>query len=310
MAGEKAVLSSLKATTLTRLAAACGLRASRTKAAFLSELPGELRATSMHSQPQRVLSIDMGVRNLAYCLLVVDPSRLPQRTLSSVLDTIVAPDERDRRERFDFCSAIAVEAWNRIDLTQSAILPGDTFGPPLLAPIAYDLIVNTFLASQPDSILIERQRHRTGGHAAVQEWTFRVNMLESMLWMTLETLRRQPGASGFPQTHAIIPQRVNQSMLAPDRETAKVKASKVQLAGELLQPNLLACSSEQAEGTRHLFLGQGSRGRGAAAAGTGLEPRKATAKLDDLADSLLQGVAWVQWELNKRALRADIDFEA
>ena len=80
------------------------------------------------------------------------------------------------------------------------------------------------LSVNPDIILIEKQRWRTGGGSAVQQWTVRVNTLEAMLWAILETFKRReqarnPGGKFCDrqdtyQTYAVDPKRVGQYWLS------------------------------------------------------------------------------------------------
>ncbi|KAF2809613.1 Ydc2-catalyt-domain-containing protein, partial [Mytilinidion resinicola] len=135
----------------------------------------------------RILSVDMGIKNLAFCVadvrLEVKPT-IRKETPKGHMSTI---------------------AWRRIDVAWETAkkssdpvprdsdgedAPDDPFHPRNLAATAYALLTRILLPYEPDIILIERQRYRSGGGAAIQEWTVRVNMLEGMLWAILESLRQ------------------------------------------------------------------------------------------------------------------------
>lgn len=121
----------------------------------------------------------MGVKNLAFCVLDVDGSFHDKGSKGSTTSTV---------------SPLRLVEWERLDLTKQLQAPDGaaqaSYTPSVLCKVAYTL-ASTFLTYQPGIILIERQRFRSGGAAAIQEWTVRVNMLESMLWACLETLKQQ-----------------------------------------------------------------------------------------------------------------------
>lgn len=136
----------------------------------------------------RIVSIDMGIKNLAYCDVEVDfPSK---EDLSTTMEII-------RWEKIDLVKS--TRAFRQHLPSPKNIKKGsadedaevDPYSLTVLSETAYTLIRNTILTGAPDVILIEKQRWRSGGGSAVQQWTVRVNTLEGMLWAVLETLRRE-----------------------------------------------------------------------------------------------------------------------
>ena len=135
-------------------------------------------------QKLRIMSVDMGIKNLAFCEAEI---------------SYPAKDSLD--------AAMDILRWEKINLIPAK---DDTPSPPLdseysaqntadaedvdpyslnnLSRIAYELVKNTILAGAPDIILIEKQRWRSGGGSAVQQWTLRVNTLEGMIWAILQTM--------------------------------------------------------------------------------------------------------------------------
>lgn len=192
----------------------------------------------------RVLSIDMGIKNLAFCVCDV-PALSKTRTTSSKEN-----DKKQKNEQIESTLRLSVVAWKRIAVTGSTTPTGrkkkvppkdeddgenkkpacafvegdDPFSPMQLSKTAYKLVREVLLPYSPDTILIERQRFRSGGGSAVQEWTVRVNMFESMIWAILTTLKNEGiatqtktkskeervkvGGDGKPQIWHVSPMRV------------------------------------------------------------------------------------------------------
>ncbi|KAI4743224.1 ribonuclease H-like protein [Aureobasidium sp. EXF-12298] len=180
----------------------------------------------------RILSIDMGVKNLAFCLL--DLHKLPrdsEQTNAQAGDRMLSLHLADWK-RLDVSERLAARHTNPPITTTSRISEdrvgkaeelesiettseegSNLYAPSSLSKIAFGL-ASEFLRYKPDYILIERQRFRSGGGPAIQEWTVRVNMLESMLWASLETMRHshhgtQDAEEGqFPDVLEMSPRRV------------------------------------------------------------------------------------------------------
>ncbi|KAF1849997.1 ribonuclease H-like protein [Cucurbitaria berberidis CBS 394.84] len=169
----------------------------------------------------RIMSIDMGIKNLAYCDVEVDyPSK----------DSLNATMEVLRWEKIDLVKARR----NVPDRLPSAekIKKGtkdedgdvDPYSLPILSATAYSLVRNMILVGEPDIILIEKQRWRSGGGSAIQQWTIRVNTLEGMLWAVLETLHserklmlpklREPEGERDYEVSGVDPKRVGHYWLA------------------------------------------------------------------------------------------------
>lgn len=364
----------------------------------VKQLPG--RAT-------RILSIDMGIRNLAFCVLDADVGGYRD---TSVPQTLANPENHQLYQNIPHvCKRVSVVAWKRLSLldafraaaasrnpTVNAQLPiqGDAqantgrlrsaqqksrkksrdateaaptarqddaeptdqkvdYSPAVMAQVAYKLVSEIFLPLHISHVVIEKQRHRSGGASAVLEWTIRVNRLESMLHAIFETLRRTTGSENIKDAFrdsvevtshsqhehgssgsvplsvtSVDPKAVNRLWLETSlaQETnlafddkgpsgsdtksvstsAGLKRQKIGIAERLIAGNSglkELVFSEQAAPARRRFLGTSdtveARGKAKKAiAKSGPEDKKR----DDLADSLLQGLAWVQWELSRRTL--------
>lgn len=126
----------------------------------------------------------MGIKNLAYCAVSVDYKN--GNAMKPTMDIM----------RWDKI--------NLVDATRDLRRPDpkpkddaeegedvDPYSLSVLSRTAYWFIKQGVLAVSPDIILIERQRWRSAGSAAILQWTVRVNTLEAMLWAVLETMRTE-----------------------------------------------------------------------------------------------------------------------
>jgi cruciform cutting endonuclease 1 len=302
---------SLKLSHLKSLAFQCGISTSGTKALLTDRLIDEIvPALPDHgpkrASPTRILSIDMGIRNLAYCILDVPPDR--SSTTKASIPSVVA--------------------WRRIAVSSAPIPSQDidsampaakeAFDPQTLSAAAYTLLRHTLLPHNPTHVLIERQRFRSMGSPHILEWTIRVNMFESMLYAVLQTLRQEKVWHG--NVTPILPGKVGPFWIekAPNigvstgrtRNTnnAKLlnKGLKIDLVRSWLVTNqMLSLGTPEVESTAQAYLDKWHRLPGRAKKKSAAIPRKEQeveemGKLDDLADSLLQGMAWIEWEKNKR----------
>jgi cruciform cutting endonuclease 1 len=170
----------------------------------------------------RVVSIDMGIKNLAFC------------------DAEVAYPSSTSTARYSLDATMKILRWKKLDLVggpkpTTRVLDGgaalqdseedgtaaeeddNQFSPSVLSRTAYKFITEEVLSANPDVVLIEKQRWRSGGGSAVQQWTVRVNTLEAMLWAILETVKRtqQPRLGGGKalDVRAVDPKRVGQYWL-------------------------------------------------------------------------------------------------
>ena len=334
--------SGLKAAQLKHVAFLVGLPTAGTKAELNGIILRRLRDPPLLSRPTRIVSIDMGIKNLGICALE-------------------APGVMSSTHTGHDKSSLKVVAWKKLDVLNSLTSTGTTtsirdeesdltkvlksarkrpapalspsiFTPSSLSKIALSIAQDLLRTYNPTHILIERQRFRSGGAAAVQEWTLRVNMLESMIWACLESLR--VGKESFPAVHEVSPVRVAKfwclgpstigttpplDLFAVDRKDTKTlalanevsrKTSKIEKKDKIavVKSWLDEDKSENGDSTVALelsneamvvadsFLSDGKGGR------SGKTSTPSSGKLDDLADCLLQGAAWVRWEENHQRI--------
>ncbi|KAL6245265.1 hypothetical protein RBB50_008040 [Rhinocladiella similis] len=313
MTAPKTWLEALTLEKLHRVAVTIGSPCSGTKAVRLQGIRNAITNKKQYNEGRlSLLSIDMGIRNLAYAHFTA--TRAPEATA--------------------LYATPALQSWSRLSVSKPAekstdgshqsdgVQQGDVRAtPPLLdstakesfepdeyAKHAYVLITHMLQTYKPDVILIERQRFRSGGRAAVPEWTIRVGVFEGMLYAVLRTLVENEKLK--LDVESMLPTRVNRYWLeGPDRvvQSSKkkatgreVKSAKIDVVGSILEDPSPA-SKVDVSTTLQPFTQQfvsvwkkelrGKKGQS-----------KEISKLDDLADSFLQGLAWIQWQNNRQRL--------
>ncbi|KAK7527470.1 mitochondrial resolvase Ydc2 [Phyllosticta citriasiana] len=341
--------TTLKTVDLKTLLALIGSPTSGTKPTLISRLrhdvatPKLTPAVRRTSGPavQRIVSVDMGIRNLAFCVADVEireASRQQSKSKSKSKDITPAGPE----------VSLSVVAWERIAVQEliaaeendgageegegeGAVPEKESFLPSALSHIAYTLLTHALLPHTPDTLLIEQQRYRSQGSSAVQEWTYRVNMLEGMLWAVIKTLKAEEdkkagarlasssssdGKSAstadasssvpLPSPHAVSPQRVANFWMAatplgralmaakqPRRQSGRLKVEKRDKIA-FLSAWLARSSGSDAVAIPSIVDAIMDEEGGASERDIG--------KLDDLADCLLQAAAWARWEGNRRTI--------
>lgn len=220
---------SLKGVELKTLLALIGSPTTGTKPTLVSRFRHDVAAPKMAPSAamtsrgagagplrQRILSVDMGIRNLAFCVADVEigDGRGEQSKSKS--------KSKDTAPKSGPPVSLSVVAWERIGVQElttaeedngkqaaegkgeeetSPMEEKESFLPAALSRIAYSLLTRKLLPHAPSTLLIEQQRYRSQGSSAVQEWTYRVNMLEGMLWAVLETLRAEEIKTAKIMTH-------------------------------------------------------------------------------------------------------------
>ncbi|KAF2086123.1 mitochondrial resolvase Ydc2 [Saccharata proteae CBS 121410] len=249
--------ASLNIVGLKALLSQIGGAQTGTKGVLQANLEKALRVPKLKDGKARVLSVDMGIRNLAFCVCDVEvrvpqsshtKSRKPINTDAPNVAVEVVVWQRlalDTKTSTKDSTAIDVDGETDTKSTSSEttipkVLEGVTlkisptiialssYTPAALAPLAYSVLTSLFLPHAPSTILIEQQRSRSQSSAAIQEWTYRVNMLEAMLWAVLETLKGEKQGltkstkktkntaataaanDNFPEVFAVSPARVGE----------------------------------------------------------------------------------------------------
>lgn len=347
---------SLKLAELQRVALLCGLATSGTKADIreriaqvAANVPG---GGGVPWRDRRILSIDLGLRNLGYGLLtpapeprrkkLQDPSPLapPRVQLHAWMRTdLVAPPASPSP------AAAADPALSKREKLKEKQKQSEAFSPAALSETAVRLVRHTLLPLKPTHVLIERQRFRSGNAAPVLEWTLRVNTLEAMIYAAFRTLREcgqwegevvsvpplrvgpfwmagagGGGGSGGTKKAEAADTDLDLEELEGETETTRrrkssrqaklnMKKEKIDILGNWLSEGaVISPQTKSVEAMIQTYFEHWRRKPGARKTKTrinelGIE-EEAIKKIDDLADSLLQGMAWIRWEENKESLKS------
>lgn len=322
-----------------------GLPSTGTKAELEAIIFNRLRSRLAPFNGGRVISVDMGIRNLAFCVLDVPRLDLGQQlgkrpfpspfTVShwqkmDLLSTTKSQpaDESETHVAADQIEREVAHGKRKRKPTITNSVSKTAFTPSVLSKTASE-VARDILSRKPTAILIERQRFRSGGGAAIQEWTVRVNMLESMLWACFQTMRETANtdADDFPTLHEVSPARVaNFWTAAPEMNLrpaddlftrdkaaaplAKLMRKKVQKKDKIaIVRSWLGSSNVDNKDVPLALAGDAAKTAEVFRARNKKSSRKADAvedgvvgKLDDLADCMLQAVTWVRWEENSRRI--------
>ncbi|KAL8996427.1 MAG: hypothetical protein Q9169_004075 [Polycauliona sp. 2 TL-2023] len=329
MASRLDWLRTCKLKQLETIARATGINSTGTKPILISHIqealhpPSILGKKGQHKQRKRkdeyrIFSIDMGIRNLAYCHLTLPPSWLHSLdTLQNATISKAVIPTLHHWSRIDVSSPSDPETSPATTTKSSSPKTKESFTPAIYAPHAHTFLTKHILPHNPTHILIERQRFRSMGGSAVQEWTLRVNMFEAMLYAILQSYSAEGKWGG--EVVPVLPSKVvkywvdgvdgidavgDGGMVEEGKRTTgkgkrassmteRSKARKMGIVRDMVQNGSGILLEGQAKEMGDLVMGK-DKGKKRAEKGKGL------GKFDDLADCLLQGLAWVKWEENKR----------
>lgn len=274
----------------------------------------------------------MGVRNFAFAHFECKPGRSAEpkprltawrRLAVSEIGELEEPvSDMDLSRPSETESELTSEEERELEFGKEA---GDEkYEPRVYAATAYTL-VNTLLATyRPTHVLIERQRFRSGGSKVVLEWSLRVGVLEGMLYAALHAVREERGGdTARVYVQGVEPRRVVQYWgerakcdpepgygleIPSEKITAKqLKKAKIDLVGRWLDGSVGAAADaakakvvvgsdpavqDLVDSYLRKWKSPRARSRDVLSAG----------KLDDLADCLLQGVTWLEWQAAREKL--------
>ncbi|KAI1364249.1 mitochondrial resolvase Ydc2 [Xylaria arbuscula] len=340
--------SKLRAKELKRLAFLCGQNVTGTKPEITKRLDRAIAVSppkvTAKSGPV-VLSIDLGLRNLAISLMTPTSASIPiisdsrkskSKSKSKKKTSTTSPPSQSPISVTDPPS-ITLHHWERLaliagskdgiptsemDNDTDAAAPDEVFSPAEIAKLANGFLQKIVLQLNPlpTHILIERQRWRSGSARGIFEWTVRVNTLEAMLHASLRALRDAGVYQG--EVISIRPEAVGKFFVSADEEEKKKPATKpssnskklkIKALGRWLSDGkneVIASGNELARDMIDAYKDRVvvTRRRRSTTKGEDMEDDGKVkimldTKLDDLTDSLMQGMAWLRWQENVAILR-------
>ncbi|ROW00538.1 hypothetical protein VSDG_03241 [Cytospora chrysosperma] len=344
--------ASLKGVQLRQIARLLGKTRSGTKAALTERIEEALESSKPLAPGTRILSIDLGIRNLAYSLLEV-----PETSDTNHEPSAATKTKRGQKKNATSTTSSSttitpiLHAWERLalipktpapaktpkkrkakktkkaqgdddtedhdsgpselpagapDKATTAVVMVEDFSPARLSALAVDLILDRLLPLRPDVVTLEQQRFRSMGGSGVYEWTLRVNSLEAMLYAVLTAMRRLGRWPGG-RVEGVVARNVLEFMVLQEKvagvdvaeiwgRDAENKKVKKAIVGRMLAAGEGVSVSAGAEPVAREYLDVWN------GKVRGQKKSESFKKLDDMADCLLQGIAFIRWQENKRRL--------
>lgn len=269
-------LQCLKLAQLRYLTAICGAPRTGTKSTLIEGLKEGSKAVYDLKPQSRIVSIDMGLRNIAICELLYDN----QSDSHQVTNWSVAP-----LDGADHAGALL---------------------QPNFAKLAHEFMKTKVLRPDGDCVdvlLIEQQRLRSAGARSVLEVIAQINILEAMLHSIAISHGNAPKI-----LESVLPSQVMAfwtEVTGHGTETSSLKSGKKLTAAQRYKET----KKFKVSVSETLITDDSSCVNISPSV---LEEARAVAtklkKQDDLADSLLQATAWTRWQRNRRILKNAIDF--
>ncbi|KAH3663458.1 hypothetical protein WICMUC_005984 [Wickerhamomyces mucosus] len=262
----------------------------------------------LNGESFNILSIDLGLKNFAYTRIQLDKN-LP------------------------FNKPIIIKEWNKLDINAiTNISDYKQFDPKIYSKVCYDLVENVLFNKEydrPDIILIERQRARTLGSIEISEWVLKINMFESMLYGVLYSKLMNETPLLINNLISTNPQKMG-GYFKPDIDRKLLKDSKTlriilvekwlkDMLNEkiVVQPKFLFDPIQfpqlinnkkiinRGKWINELILGSNRIQYNS----KDNKKKFDNMKGDDLCDSLLHSLAWIDWEKNKMILKMELKLD-
>ena len=267
----------------------------------LSErLKGTGESASMESTQEKLAS---GRR------LENNPVAIEEQSDLDSTSTTTRSSKKRRPENLDELRQILAESLAERDANPPPKPIKESFEPAIFAVHANNFCRSILQRFPPlDAILIEQQRIKSGAGIAVVEWIVHVNRFEAMIHAVLRCLHNEERISA--SVESVSPARVmdywvdgsvkvmsrvrrrtsSGEMAYVERKLSgpsRTKLQKIALVSEWVEKGMMFDVAEDLKDITDDFV-----------CPPGV--KRKIPKLDDLADCLLQGLAWAEWQENRR----------
>ncbi|PUU73015.1 mitochondrial resolvase Ydc2 [Tuber borchii] len=238
-----------------------------------------------------------------------NPVAIKEQSDLDSTSTTTRSSKKRRPENLDELRQILAESLAERDANPPPKPIKESFEPAIFAVHANNFCRSILQRFPPlDAILIEQQRIKSGAGIAVVEWIVHVNRFEAMIHAVLRCLHNEEKISA--SVESVSPARVMdywvdgsvKVMSRVRRRTAsgemayverklsgpsRTKLQKIALVSEWVEKGMMFDVAEDLKDITDDFV-----------CPPGV--KRKIPKLDDLADCLLQGLAWAEWQDNRR----------
>lgn len=238
-----------------------------------------------------------------------NPVAIKEQSDPDSTSTTTRSSKKRRPENLDELRQILAESLAERDANPPPKPIKESFEPAIFAVHANNFCRSILQRFPPlDAILIEQQRIKSGAGIAVVEWIVHVNRFEAMIHAVLRCLHNEEKISA--SVESVSPARVMDYWVdgsvkvmsrvrrrTPSGEMAYVerklsgpsrtKLQKIALVSEWVEKGMMFDVAEDLKDITDDFV-----------CPPGV--KRKIPKLDDLADCLLQGLAWAEWQENRR----------
>lgn len=281
-------LSKLNLTSLRQIGAACGSPRTGRKAVIIEKMY-DMSIDRMVSatKPLRIVSLDLGIKNIGVCQLLIPPL---STTLCTAHTTGSLSSEPKARQAITepsprFRGRPLIERSYRTTISENIEFRFPEFSTQTIEFIK-TLIPNNGLDDAIDAVIVERQRPRTA-RSVIPNEVFRVNVAEGMVFTALGLLCPNVYLESVMPKYVIEFWKPKSDNDDTKRSYAMAKKDRKILIEKWKQLDLLNYDKLKMH--------------------TPKTPALVSTKADDINDSLVQAITWMQWRANLAQLLTNVE---